>query len=415
MSGANGTRLRWFAGSMARPWGERRDGNQGSGPSPAPLFCQKPGDPRSQPCLRARDPAPTDSTSPSAPAQEENRARSRRGRPSLSRSTTRRRRPRRAGRGPGRRPLPDPVLPGVPVRVRVAVGREAGRLQRRGALRRSPGERAARRPARAGGVRRMAPRAARRAASSSPSAGWRGTATASGRTTAASSGPVTTGRSSCSVPRATSPPSSRRRRRSPSRRRCTGCWPRTRRTWSGAPTSTPLVEWVSPSVTSVLGWTPAEMVGTRILDHVHPDDLDRVRTATAAANDGGRVSFEARYLCKDDTYRWLEITARPLLDESGEVIGKVGSCRDVHSEIEAWHALERSEERFRLAMASARRAWPSSTWTLASSRSTPSCAGCSATGRSGCSSTTCRPSSTPRTRRSAGRCGTTSSPAARRR
>ncbi len=113
------------------------------------------------------------------------------------------------------------------------------------------------------------------------------------------------------------------------------------------------VEWVSPSVTSVLGWTPAEMVGTRILDHVHPDDLDRVRTATAAANDGGRVSFEARYLCKDDTYRWLEITARPLLDESGEVIGKVGSCRDVHSEIEAWHALERSEERFRLAMASA--------------------------------------------------------------
>ena len=114
-----------------------------------------------------------------------------------------------------------------------------------------------------------------------------------------------------------------------------------------------VVEWVSPSVTSVLGWSPAEMVGSRILDHVHPDDLDRVRTATAAANDGGRVSFEARYLCKDDSYRWLEITARPLLDNSGEVVGKVGSCRDVHSEIEAWHALERSEQRFRLAMESA--------------------------------------------------------------
>ena len=114
-----------------------------------------------------------------------------------------------------------------------------------------------------------------------------------------------------------------------------------------------VIEWVSPSIAAVLGWTQAEMVGTRILDHVHPDDLDRVRTATAVANDGGRVSFEARYLCKDDSYRWLEVTARPLLDESGEVVGKVGSCRDVHSEIEAWHALERSEQRFRLAMESA--------------------------------------------------------------
>jgi diguanylate cyclase (GGDEF)-like protein/PAS domain S-box-containing protein len=114
-----------------------------------------------------------------------------------------------------------------------------------------------------------------------------------------------------------------------------------------------IVEWVSPSITSVLGWSPDEFVGSRILDHVHPDDAHRVRSATAAANDGGRVSFEARYLCKDDSYRWLEITARPLIGPNGDVVGKVGSCRDVHSEVEAWHALERSEQRFRLAMESA--------------------------------------------------------------
>jgi diguanylate cyclase (GGDEF)-like protein/PAS domain S-box-containing protein len=114
-----------------------------------------------------------------------------------------------------------------------------------------------------------------------------------------------------------------------------------------------VVEWVSPSITSVLGWSPDELVGSRILDHVHPDDSHRVRSATAAANDGGRVSFEARYLCKDDSYRWLEITARPLIGQNGDVVGKVGSCRDVHSEVEAWHALERSEQRFRLAMESA--------------------------------------------------------------
>ena len=113
------------------------------------------------------------------------------------------------------------------------------------------------------------------------------------------------------------------------------------------------VEWVSPSVAAVMGWSPEEMRGMRILDQVHPDDADRVRSAAAGANAGGRVSFEARYQCKDGSYRWLEITARPLLDGEGTVIGKVGSCRDVHSEVEAWHALERSEERFRLAMESA--------------------------------------------------------------
>lgn len=114
-----------------------------------------------------------------------------------------------------------------------------------------------------------------------------------------------------------------------------------------------VVEWVSPSIVSVMGWLPSDLVGGTILDHVHPDDIDEVRTATSLANEGGRVSFEARYRCKDSSYRWLEITARPLVDENGVVVGKVGSCRDVHSEIEAWHALERSEQRFRLAMESA--------------------------------------------------------------
>jgi diguanylate cyclase (GGDEF)-like protein/PAS domain S-box-containing protein len=113
------------------------------------------------------------------------------------------------------------------------------------------------------------------------------------------------------------------------------------------------VEWVSPSVVSVIGWTPDEMVGRPITDLVHSEDADRVRQAGDVANDGGRVSFEARYRCKDGSYRWLEITARPVVDADGVVVGRVGSCRDVDSEVEAWQALERSEQRFSMAMESA--------------------------------------------------------------
>ncbi|MBK9737984.1 MAG: PAS domain S-box protein [Actinobacteria bacterium] len=114
-----------------------------------------------------------------------------------------------------------------------------------------------------------------------------------------------------------------------------------------------LVEWVSPSLETVTGWEPEALVGRHITDFAHPKDIDRVRNAGETANEGGRVTFEARYLCKDGSYRWLEVTARPLVDHSGAVIGRAGSCRDVHSEIEAWEAMERSESRFRLAMASA--------------------------------------------------------------
>jgi len=114
-----------------------------------------------------------------------------------------------------------------------------------------------------------------------------------------------------------------------------------------------ILEWVSPSVEAVLGWRQYEMVGRRITDLVHADDLHRVASAGSEVNAGERVSFEARYQGKDGGHRWLEVTARPVMDEDGVVVGRVGSCRDVHSEVEAWQAMERSESRFRLAMESA--------------------------------------------------------------
>lgn len=114
-----------------------------------------------------------------------------------------------------------------------------------------------------------------------------------------------------------------------------------------------VVEWVSPSVVSVMGWQPEEMIGRPILDHVHPDDIARVQQATMTANDGGRVAFEARYLNGDGTYRWLQVTARPIVDETGAVVGKAGSCRDVDAEVTARQRAERSQRLFRLAMESA--------------------------------------------------------------
>ena len=90
------------------------------------------------------------------------------------------------------------------------------------------------------------------------------------------------------------------------------------------------------------------------------------------------------------------------------MVGKVGSCRDVHSEVEAWHALERSEQRFRLAMESA----PTGMAILELDAqfvevNAELCPACSATSRTGCSDATCPRWSIPPTRSSAAGCATT--------
>src|SRR5437899_11631283 len=41
------------------------------------------------------------------------------------------------------------------------------------------------------------------------------------------------------------------------------------------------VRYESPSVERLLGWRPEELVGTQLLDYVHPDDVALVRAAIA--------------------------------------------------------------------------------------------------------------------------------------
>ncbi len=111
-----------------------------------------------------------------------------------------------------------------------------------------------------------------------------------------------------------------------------------------------VIEWVSPTISGVVGWTPEELVGTRSIDLAHPDYLASVRSATTAVNTGATVSGRLQVRCKDGSYRWMSRTMRPLLDDAGEVVARVSGWHDVQREVEAEQALEASESLFRLAM-----------------------------------------------------------------
>lgn len=107
--------------------------------------------------------------------------------------------------------------------------------------------------------------------------------------------------------------------------------------------------YVSPSVTEVLGYTPEELLGTDAYALFHPDDVERVQRETRAQvlKHDGAARVEYRIRTKAGDYIWFETTKRALLDGHGNVSVLETVSRDVTQRVEAVHALERSEERFR--------------------------------------------------------------------
>ena len=111
-----------------------------------------------------------------------------------------------------------------------------------------------------------------------------------------------------------------------------------------------IIEWISPTITKVVGWTPEELIGTRSLDLAHPDYVAQVLSATTQVNSGATVTGRLQVRCKDGSYRWMLRTMRPLLNDDGDIIARVSGWHDVEREVEAEQALQASEEQFRLAM-----------------------------------------------------------------
>lgn len=90
-----------------------------------------------------------------------------------------------------------------------------------------------------------------------------------------------------------------------------------------------VVQYQSPSIERVLGWSPDEVVGSRFTRLIHPADLPRWRAALAeAAGPRGSASLEWRVRHRDGSWRHLETTVSNLLDEPG-VVGIVLNARDV--------------------------------------------------------------------------------------
>ncbi len=105
-----------------------------------------------------------------------------------------------------------------------------------------------------------------------------------------------------------------------------------------------VIRWASPSVQDELGYLPEEVIGHPVVDLLHPADAPDMLRASAQDRAGDRAGYRARVRRKDGSYRWMEVNAKPLLDEQGNVVARVGSLRDVDQQMRTQQALARAKD-----------------------------------------------------------------------
>ncbi len=110
-----------------------------------------------------------------------------------------------------------------------------------------------------------------------------------------------------------------------------------------------VAQWVSPSVTTMLGWQPDDLVGRPPDGVIHPDDLPGIagqHASTIDGRDGTRERYRVR--CADGRYRWVEAATRPVQGDPGADARVVVRLRDIDDQVRAENDLTQREEQYRL-------------------------------------------------------------------
>jgi diguanylate cyclase (GGDEF)-like protein/PAS domain S-box-containing protein len=110
------------------------------------------------------------------------------------------------------------------------------------------------------------------------------------------------------------------------------------------------IEYVSPSVSALTGWAPADLVGRDIGAFWLAEDGGSAPASHSVALAGDPVRFRGRVQCRDGSSRWVEVIGKAILDEAGEPRSGITVTRDIDAQVRAEQALGASEVRFRTAM-----------------------------------------------------------------
>ena len=111
-----------------------------------------------------------------------------------------------------------------------------------------------------------------------------------------------------------------------------------------------IMTYKSPNIEKWFGWLGEDRVGTSGFSTVHPDDLDRVGKVfySLLEKDNSVKTLEFRYLCKDGSYKPIELTASNLLNDPF-IHGVLLNYRDITARKQIEGELEQTATRLALA------------------------------------------------------------------
>nr|AGF93197.1 multi-sensor signal transduction histidine kinase [uncultured organism] len=88
------------------------------------------------------------------------------------------------------------------------------------------------------------------------------------------------------------------------------------------------IEYISPNIEEISGYSPSEVTGKRFTEFVHPDDLEsRIENFMKVLSGEGEPT-EYRFIDNDGEVRWVRTHARPIT-EKGNIVGIQGVLTDI--------------------------------------------------------------------------------------
>lgn len=123
--------------------------------------------------------------------------------------------------------------------------------------------------------------------------------------------------------------------------------------WTAAPDGS--IEEVGPRFEDLTGMKAGDALGNGWLEVLHEADVERVGPLWRAHLASGEpIDVDYRIRLRDGGFRWMRARASARRDPTGRIVRWYGTLEDVHDRLLAKRDLADSEERFRLAVQSAR-------------------------------------------------------------